>query len=121
MPVQPSPSPIQPSAAHTASARTVTPAAEPVTLEQGAARSPSAVPPLSQPPAPDAQPVASEALGSNPVDINAASADDLNRLGGRIGRAIIAGRPYRTIDELVSKRVITRSTFSQIKDQITVN
>jgi len=55
------------------------------------------------------------------VDINTASAEELNRLGGRFGRAIIAGRPYADVDELVSKRVLTRSTFSQIKDQIMAN
>ena len=61
------------------------------------------------------------ASGPARVDINAASVEDLNRLGGRFGRAIIAGRPYASVDELVSKRVLTRSTFSQIKDQITAN
>jgi len=63
----------------------------------------------------------SEASDPKLVDINTASVDELNSLGGRFGRAIVAGRPYTTIDELVSKRVLTRSTFSQIKDQITVN
>jgi DNA uptake protein ComE-like DNA-binding protein len=55
------------------------------------------------------------------IDINTASADDLNRLGQRFGKAIIAGRPYRFVGELVSKRVLKRSTFSRIKDRITVN
>ena len=55
------------------------------------------------------------------VDINAASAEDLNRLGGRFAKAIIASRPYGSVDDLVSKRVLTRSTFSQIKDRITAN
>jgi DNA uptake protein ComE-like DNA-binding protein len=62
-----------------------------------------------------------EASDPKHVDINTASVDELNSLGGRFGRAIAAGRPYTTIDELVSKRVLTRSTFSQIKDQITAN
>ena len=44
-----------------------------------------------------------------------------DRLVGRFGRAIVAGRPYTSIDELVSRRVLTRATFSQIKDQITAN
>jgi DNA uptake protein ComE-like DNA-binding protein len=55
------------------------------------------------------------------VDINTASVDELNRLGGRFGRAVVSGRPYASVDEPVSKRVLTRSTFSQIKDQITAN
>src|SRR5829696_5474698 len=62
-------------------------------------------------------------MGATPklIDINTASAEDLNRLGERLGKAIIAGRPYRSVDELVSKRVLKRSTFSRIKDRITVN
>jgi DNA uptake protein ComE-like DNA-binding protein len=55
------------------------------------------------------------------LDINTASADALNRLGERFGKAIIASRPYRSVGELVSKRVLKRSTFSRIKDRITVN
>ena len=72
----------------------------------------------------DAQRVDGTAAGaSGParVDINTASVEELNRLGGRFGRAIVAGRPYASVDELVSKRVLTRATFSQIKDQITAN
>jgi DNA uptake protein ComE-like DNA-binding protein len=64
---------------------------------------------------------AAEGDGATRVDINTASVEELNRLGGRFGRAIVAGRPYASTDELVSKRVLTRSTFSQIKDQITAN
>jgi len=68
-----------------------------------------------------AEPVGLSALGPARVDINTASAEDLNRLGGRFAKAIIRDRPYGSVDELVSKRVLTRSTFSQIRDQITVN
>lgn len=53
------------------------------------------------------------------VDLNTASVAELNALGGgMIGRAIVAGRPYRTADDLVAKRVLTRATFAQIKGQI---
>jgi DNA uptake protein ComE-like DNA-binding protein len=62
-----------------------------------------------------------EAIDPKLVDINTASVEELNSLGGRFGRAIIASRPYAATDELLSKRVLTRSTFSQIKDQITAN
>jgi DNA uptake protein ComE-like DNA-binding protein len=68
-----------------------------------------------------AQPVSLAAFGPVRVDINTASADDLNRLGGRFAKAIIRGRPYRSVDELLSKRVLTRSAFSQLKPQITAN
>src|SRR5829696_5875170 len=66
-------------------------------------------------------PAASTGATPKLIDINTASAEDLNRLGERLGKAIIAGRPYRSVDELVSKRVLKRSTFSRIKDRITVN
>src|SRR5215204_3336755 len=105
--------------------------------QQAAPRSPSTVPASPQPSAgqpittelvtrnvPDTRRMASttaEASDSKLIDINTASVDELNSLGARFGRAIVAGRPYTTIDELVSKRVLTRSTFSQIKDQITAN
>ena len=55
------------------------------------------------------------------VDLNSASVEELNALGGgRIGRAIVNGRPYRSPDELLHKRVLSRATFEQIKGQIIV-
>jgi len=57
--------------------------------------------------------------GKAPVDLNSASVDELNRLGaGRIGRAIVQGRPYASAEDLVRKRVLSRSTFARIKDQV---
>src|SRR5829696_212738 len=75
--------------------------------------------------APVVQPVATEPVVSTAfepelIDINTASAEDLKRLGERLGKAIIAGRPYRSVDDLVSKRVLKRSDFSRIKDRITI-
>ena len=67
-----------------------------------------------------AAPAPMVARGPTLIDINSASADELNRLGGRFGKAIIQGRPYGSIDELVSKRILTRTAFGRIKDQITV-
>ncbi len=53
------------------------------------------------------------------VDLNAASVADLNGLGGgMIGRAIIAGRPYSSPEELVAKRVLNKATFARIRDQL---
>jgi len=74
--------------------------------------------PVVQPVA--AEPVASTASEPELIDINTASAEDLKRLGERLGKAIIAGRPYRSVDDLVSKRVLKRSAFSRIKDRITI-
>ncbi|MGH1589807.1 helix-hairpin-helix domain-containing protein [Methylobacterium phyllosphaerae] len=56
------------------------------------------------------------------VDLNTASVAELNRLrgGGAIGRAIIAKRPYASVDQLLSKRVLSRTVYERIKDQVTV-
>lgn len=56
------------------------------------------------------------------VDLNTASVADLNRLrgGGSIGRAIVAKRPYTSVEQLLSKRVLSRSVYEKIKDQVTV-
>jgi hypothetical protein len=91
--------------------RTAANTPEPSSLETSA--------PVVQPGA--AEPANSTACEPERIDINTASADDLNRLGGGIGKAIMAGRPYRSVDELVSKRVLKRSTFNQIKDRITAS
>lgn len=56
------------------------------------------------------------------VDLNTASLAELNALkgGGLIGKAIVQRRPYTSVDQLLSKRVLSRSTYDRIKDQLTV-
>lgn len=56
------------------------------------------------------------------VDLNNGSFEQLNSLrgAGPIGRAIIRGRPYASVEELVTKRVLRRSVYEQVKDQVTV-
>jgi competence protein ComEA len=56
------------------------------------------------------------------VDVNSASEEDLASLPGisrREARKIIASRPYRTADDLVSKRVVSDSEFEKIRDRVT--
>lgn len=56
------------------------------------------------------------------LDLNTASVAELNHLrgGGNIGRAIVAKRPYGQVGDLLTKRVLSRSVYDRIKEQVTV-
>jgi DNA uptake protein ComE-like DNA-binding protein len=70
-------------------------------------------PPKPQPKAPPAK--------KEPLDINSASADELKAvkgIGAAVAKKIVENRPYRTKDELVEKKVVSKSTYDKIRDQI---
>ena len=80
--------------------------AAPVAFAQGAAKD---------------KPAATKPATKVPIDINSASAEELQTLKG-IGEAyskkIIEGRPYKGKDELVQKNIIPKATYDKIKGQI---
>jgi DNA uptake protein ComE-like DNA-binding protein len=125
---QPAPSPapaLRPAVPATAPDPSAPPAAAaPVQLPVDAAVVP--VPPASAAPEGEAE-VAEARTTEGPaavalVDLNSASVADLNRLrgGGNIGRAIAAKRPYAAVSDLLTKRVLSRSVFERIREQVTV-
>jgi DNA uptake protein ComE-like DNA-binding protein len=69
-----------------------------------------------------AEPARPESPAADLVDLNQASFEQLNSLkgAGALGRAIIKGRPYRSVDDLMKKKVLRRSVFEKIKQQVKV-
>lgn len=70
------------------------------------------------PPAEDAP-----AIGkSNAVNLNTASAEALDHVGaGRVGRTIVAHRPYRSVKDLVNRRVLRTSDYERIASRVRVD
>ena len=57
------------------------------------------------------------------ININTATADLLDQLpgvGSTTANKIIQNRPYKDINELLSKKIVNSSTFTKIKDQIEI-
>ena len=66
----------------------------------------------------DTQPAADTGAGHG-INLNNASIDALNHLGGgHIGQTIVKHRPYHSVEDLVKKRVVRRSVYDQIKNQV---
>jgi DNA uptake protein ComE-like DNA-binding protein len=88
---------------------------------QPAAKSDSKMAPAPTAPAADSKMAPAAAPKVELLDINSATAEQLDALPG-IGKAysakIIAGRPYKGKDDLVNKDIVPQKTYDGIKDKI---
>ena len=92
----------------------------PVVAQTGSpSKSPSS--PAAASPSAAGKPAAKSDKTSELVDINSASAEELDKLPG-IGparaKAIIANRPYSGKDDLLQRKIIPPNVYNQIKDKV---
>lgn len=71
-------------------------------------------------PAAAVSPDAAAQAGTPGLNLNTASIDALNQIpgAGRIGRTIASHRPYRSVEDLLTKRVVKKSVYERIKAQV---
>jgi len=101
----------------------VTPTAPPTATSPTAVTPPMAATPRAAPaPATAAAPTATApAASGRRVDINNAAQPQIESLPGVgpvRGAAIIAGRPYTDLIDLVNKKIVTQGVFDGVKDRI---
>ncbi len=96
-------------------------AASPLMAQSPQPATGAAKPAATAPAKPAATPAAATDTKKELLDINSATAAQLEALKG-VGKvraeAIIKGRPYKGKDELVQKKIIPDAVYADIKDQI---
>lgn len=68
--------------------------------------------------------VTSKTSTSGQININTASQQELESLpaiGPVTAQKVINGRPYQTIEELLTKKILGKAVFQKIKDRVTAN
>ena len=123
-PPRPAPVPVPPPPPAEAQPQASTPAPSPQRTPPPMFEAPPRVE-AEPPPSLDAAGAAADSSGPRAlsvVDLNTATLAELNALqgGGSIGKAIVRSRPYASVDQLLSKRVLSKATYQRIKDQVTV-
>jgi len=64
-----------------------------------------------------------QALPQGKVDLNRAGVEDLARLPGinsALAERIVKHRPYRKLDDVVSRRVLGKKQFARIREFVTI-
>lgn len=60
---------------------------------------------------------------TGPLDLNSASLDQLKALPGvgeQYAKKIVDGRPFKKVDELMSKNIVPQSVYDQIKSLVAI-
>jgi DNA uptake protein ComE-like DNA-binding protein len=71
----------------------------------------------------DASPVVVAPVSSGKVDVNRASLEELCRLPGiarEAGQKIIKHRPYKRLDDLVTRRILSKKQFARVREYVSV-
>ena len=104
-------------------AQTTTTTAPPATKPPTAGTATTAPPPAAPKPVTAATPAAKPAATPLRLDINTASATELDKIkyvGAKRAAAIIAGRPWKSTDELVTRKVLPKAYYEKVKGNLFV-